>query len=117
MRLTNERVVVCGAGGFIGGHLVRALLNNGVNVVRAVDVKPDLPVDVAVCASSGTPVTPVLVNMLLFTGITSNPGSAFFAETEAFLIGGPGSVIQQQQFTVMGVSNMGHGIIAALEAT
>ena len=40
MRLTNERVVVCGAGGFIGGHLVRALLNNGVNVVRAVDVKP-----------------------------------------------------------------------------
>jgi GDP-D-mannose 3',5'-epimerase len=40
MGLTNERVVVCGAGGFIGGHLVEALLKNGVNVVRAVDVKP-----------------------------------------------------------------------------
>jgi GDP-D-mannose 3', 5'-epimerase len=40
MGLTNERVVVCGAGGFIGGHLVQALLKNGVNVVRAVDVKP-----------------------------------------------------------------------------
>jgi len=40
MRLTNEKVVVCGAGGFIGGHLVQKLLNNGVNVVRAVDVKP-----------------------------------------------------------------------------
>lgn len=40
MRLTNERVVVCGGGGFIGGHLVEALLENGVNVVRAVDVKP-----------------------------------------------------------------------------
>ena len=40
MNLTNERVVVCGAGGFIGGHLVQALLKNGVNVVRAVDVKP-----------------------------------------------------------------------------
>lgn len=40
MRLTNERVVVCGGGGFIGGHLVEALLKNGVNVVRAVDVKP-----------------------------------------------------------------------------
>jgi len=40
MRLTNERVVVCGGGGFIGGHLVQALLKDGVNVVRAVDVKP-----------------------------------------------------------------------------
>ena len=40
MQLTNERVLVCGAGGFIGGHLVQKLLSNGVNVVRAVDVKP-----------------------------------------------------------------------------
>jgi GDP-D-mannose 3',5'-epimerase len=40
MKLTNEKVVVCGAGGFIGGHLVNALLKNGVNVVRAVDIKP-----------------------------------------------------------------------------
>ncbi len=40
MKLKNERVVVCGGGGFIGGHLVQALLKNGVNVVRAVDVKP-----------------------------------------------------------------------------
>jgi GDP-D-mannose 3',5'-epimerase len=40
LKLKNERVVVCGAGGFIGGHLVRSLLDYGVNVVRAVDVKP-----------------------------------------------------------------------------
>ena len=40
MKLKNERVVVCGAGGFIGGHLVKDLLSQGVNVVRAVDVKP-----------------------------------------------------------------------------
>ncbi len=40
MKLTNEKVVVCGAGGFIGGHLVKDLLAKGVNVVRAVDVKP-----------------------------------------------------------------------------
>ncbi len=40
MKLKNEKVVVCGAGGFIGGHLVKDLLANGVNVVRAVDVKP-----------------------------------------------------------------------------
>ena len=40
MKMTNEKVVVCGAGGFIGGHLVKTLLEKGVNVVRAVDVKP-----------------------------------------------------------------------------
>lgn len=40
MHLKNESVVVCGGGGFIGGHLVEALLKDGVNVVRAVDVKP-----------------------------------------------------------------------------
>ena len=40
MKLKNERVLVCGAGGFIGGHLVKDLLAKGVNVVRAVDVKP-----------------------------------------------------------------------------
>ena len=40
MKLANERIVVCGAGGFIGGHLVADLLSRGMNVVRAVDVKP-----------------------------------------------------------------------------
>ena len=32
--------LVCGAGGFIGGHLVRLLLAQGVTRIRAVDVKP-----------------------------------------------------------------------------
>ncbi|HEV2576877.1 MAG TPA: NAD-dependent epimerase/dehydratase family protein [Acidobacteriaceae bacterium] len=40
MSLKGEKAVVCGAGGFIGGHLVKSLLENGVEVVRAVDVKP-----------------------------------------------------------------------------
>jgi len=40
MNLKGKRVVVCGAGGFIGGHLVKGLLADGVNVVRAVDLKP-----------------------------------------------------------------------------
>lgn len=40
MKLSHERVVVCGAGGFIGGHLVRYLLDRGINVQRAVDIKP-----------------------------------------------------------------------------
>src|SRR5438034_5714374 len=36
--MANELVLVCGAGGFIGGHLVRALI--GERPVRAVDIKP-----------------------------------------------------------------------------
>ncbi|MGI9074367.1 MAG: NAD-dependent epimerase/dehydratase family protein [Bryobacteraceae bacterium] len=37
--LGNQKVVVCGGGGFIGGHLIKYLLHQGVNVVRAVDIK------------------------------------------------------------------------------
>ena len=40
MTLKNEKAVVCGAGGFIGGALVKHLIANGVEVVRAVDIKP-----------------------------------------------------------------------------
>jgi GDP-D-mannose 3', 5'-epimerase len=40
MMLKGEKAVVCGAGGFIGGHLVQSLLANGVDVIRAVDIKP-----------------------------------------------------------------------------
>lgn len=35
-----ESVLVTGAGGFIGGHLVRRLRDEGVERIRAVDVKP-----------------------------------------------------------------------------
>ncbi len=35
-----SEVVVCGAGGFIGGHLVAGLLREGGTRVRAVDAKP-----------------------------------------------------------------------------
>jgi nucleoside-diphosphate-sugar epimerase len=37
---TSEMVVVCGAGGFIGGHLVADLQRQGHSRIRAVDVKP-----------------------------------------------------------------------------
>ncbi|WP_263834152.1 NAD-dependent epimerase/dehydratase family protein [Salinibacter sp.] len=37
---TEKTVVVCGAGGFIAGHLVDDLLRQGYSTVRAVDIKP-----------------------------------------------------------------------------
>jgi GDP-D-mannose 3', 5'-epimerase len=40
MKLRGEKVAVCGAGGFIGGHLVKYLQADGVDVVRAIDIKP-----------------------------------------------------------------------------
>jgi nucleoside-diphosphate-sugar epimerase len=40
MSFEGKAVVVCGAGGFIGGHLVTHLLANGAASVRAVDIKP-----------------------------------------------------------------------------
>ena len=35
-----NKVLVCGAGGFIGGHLVADLRRQGVKNIRAVDIKP-----------------------------------------------------------------------------
>jgi nucleoside-diphosphate-sugar epimerase len=40
MGLKGQRVVVCGAGGFIGGHLVKMISDMGARHVRAVDIKP-----------------------------------------------------------------------------
>lgn len=38
--MREGKVVVCGAGGFIGGHLVMDLIRRGCTDLRAVDVKP-----------------------------------------------------------------------------
>src|ERR1700678_4584310 len=40
MQIRVAHVLVCGAGGFIGGHLVNNLFAEGAASVRAVDVKP-----------------------------------------------------------------------------
>ena len=37
---SQKKIVVCGAGGFIGGHLVADLLRQGETNIRAVDIKP-----------------------------------------------------------------------------
>jgi GDP-D-mannose 3',5'-epimerase len=36
----HEKVLVCGAGGFIGGHLIAELRRQGYSSLRAVDIKP-----------------------------------------------------------------------------
>lgn len=38
--MVNEIIVVAGGGGFIGGHLVAALVARGLGPVRCVDIKP-----------------------------------------------------------------------------
>jgi len=40
MKVKGQKVVVCGAGGFIGGHLVNHLGASGAARIRAVDIKP-----------------------------------------------------------------------------
>ena len=36
-----DKIVICGAGGFIGGHLVAELRRRGYSSLRAVDIKPE----------------------------------------------------------------------------
>ena len=38
--MSNNMILVAGAGGFIGGHLVKHLLDKGETNIRAVDIKP-----------------------------------------------------------------------------
>src|SRR6266481_4335451 len=38
--MKNKKIVVCGGGGFSGGHLIADLLKQGQTEIRAVDIKP-----------------------------------------------------------------------------
>ncbi len=36
----NDKIIICGAGGFIGGSLIANLKGQGFHNLRAVDIKP-----------------------------------------------------------------------------
>jgi nucleoside-diphosphate-sugar epimerase len=38
--MSSNKIVVCGGGGFIGGHLIADLRQQGMKAIRAVDIKP-----------------------------------------------------------------------------
>jgi nucleoside-diphosphate-sugar epimerase len=38
--MKTKKIVVCGGGGFIGGHLIADLLKQGYRDIRSVDIKP-----------------------------------------------------------------------------
>jgi GDP-D-mannose 3',5'-epimerase len=40
VKIKGHRMLVCGAGGFIGGHLVKSLRASGAREIRAIDIKP-----------------------------------------------------------------------------
>ena len=40
MKFEDDRILIAGAGGFIGGHLVADLLRRGCTNIVAVDIKP-----------------------------------------------------------------------------
>src|ERR1035438_6613875 len=40
VKIKGQRIVVCGAGVFIGGHLVKHLKAGGAREIRALDIKP-----------------------------------------------------------------------------
>lgn len=40
METKSDKILVCGAGGFIGGHLIADLMRQGFHDIRGVDIKP-----------------------------------------------------------------------------
>ena len=111
MRLKNEKVVVCGAGGFIGGHLVRHLLSQGVDVVRAVDIKP---LDEWYQRSSG------VENAVLDLSLRENCEKALRGVTSVFNLaadmGGMGFIENNKALCMLSVLVNTHLLMAARES-
>ncbi len=111
MKLKNEKVAICGAGGFIGGHLVKALLDQGIEVVRAIDIKP---VDEWYQASNG------VENLSLDLKDKDNCHKAAKGVTAVFQLaadmGGMGFIENNKALCMLSVLTNTHMLMAARDA-
>src|ERR1700678_3020637 len=111
MKLKNVKVVVCGAGGFIGGHLVKSLLDNGANVIRAVDVKP---IDEWYQTSSG--VTNLVLDLKDKDSCMMAADGAEVVFQLAADMGGMGFIENNKALCMLSVLTNTHMLLAAREA-
>ena len=113
MDLRNERVAVAGAGGFIGGHLTRALIDQGVEVVCATDIKP-LEDWYQVCRA------PSLHNLSLDLKDLNNCRTSLEDATVCFDLaadmGGMGFIENNKALCMLSVLTGTHLLLAAKEA-
>lgn len=111
MKLKGQKVAVCGAGGFIGGHLVKYLLDNGVDVVRAVDVKP---------LDEWYQVTPGLENLVLDLKEKENCYTAAEGVNAVFQLaadmGGMGFIENNKALCMLSVLTTTHMLLAARDS-
>ncbi len=111
MKLTEEAVVVCGAGGFIGGHLVKSLLANGVNVIRALDIKP-----VADWYQSSPQVENVEADLNEFTNCKHAVADATVVFNLAANMGGMGFIENNKALCMLSVLINTHLLMASRQA-
>jgi GDP-D-mannose 3', 5'-epimerase len=111
MNLKGEKVVVCGAGGFIGGHLVQRLLADGVDVVKAVDIKP---------VEEWYQVSPKVENLVLDLQEKANCEQAAEGTTAVFQLaadmGGMGFIENNKALCMLSVLTSTHMLMAARTA-
>jgi len=103
--------VVCGAGGFIGGHLVKSLIAGGTGMVRAVDIKP---------IEDWQQVTPGAENLVLDLQIRENCNRAAEGMQGVFQLaadmGGMGFIENNKAACMLSVLTGTHMLLAARDA-
>lgn len=101
-------IVVCGAGGFIGGHLVQELINQGHSFIRAVDVKP---------LDDWYQVFPQVENLVLDLQEKANCERALYGATEVYNLaadmGGMGFIENNKALCMLSVLINTHLLMAA----
>lgn len=111
MNLKGKKVAVCGGGGFIGGHLVKYLLANGVSSVRSIDVKP---------LDEWYQVTPGVENLVLDLKEIDNCRKAAEGMEGIFQLaadmGGMGFIENNKALCMLSVLTSTHMLVAARDA-